>query len=383
MSEINQNNWNQHPNQVWSFQNMKDLISTKTLSKSNYPSSFDTKLNQEIENFEFDTLEGKPTSIKDSFSETHADAFLVIKNGEIIYEQYFNEMSAQSPHLMNSISKSFLGMLAGVLVGKGIVDPEDKISDLMPEFKDSAFTETTLQNALDMAGAVKFGEDYAQPDADFWHETAMFGWRPDLKANLKANNLKEFAQSLKETEQIDGEKYHYRTILTDVAAMALEQAANKSVFELMDEHIWQKLKPENDAHVVLDPNDFPYFGAGMNASARDLGRFGLMLLNDGKYASEQIVPASWISDTIAGDSGYKQRFAASEHGPMMPDGHYKNKMWVVDENIMLCIGIHGQFICINKATNSVIVRFSSQPEPLDLMMFANTLAGIQSVSSKI
>ena len=362
---------------------MKDLFSIQTLSKSNDPSSFDTKLNHDIENFEFDTLEGKSISIKDSFSETYADAFLVIKNEEIIYEKYFNEMSAHSPHLMNSISKSFLGMLAGVLVGKGIVDPEDKISNLIPEFKDSAFVETTLQNALDMAGAVKFGEDYAQPDADFWHETAIFGWRPDLKANLKANNLKEFAQSLKETEQNDGEKYHYRTILTDVAAMALEQAANQSVFELMEEYIWQKLKPENDAHVVLDLNGFPYFGAGMNASARDLGRFGLMLLNNGKYAEEQIVPASWISDTIAGDSGYKQRFAASEHGPMMPDGHYKNKMWVVDENIMLCIGIHGQFICINKATNSVIVRFSSQPEPLDLMMFANTLAGIQSVSSKI
>ena len=362
---------------------MRDLFSTQTLSKSNDPSSFDTKLNQDIENFEFDTLEGNSISIKDSFSETHADAFLVIKNEEIIYEQYFNEMSTQSPHLMNSISKSFLGMLAGVLVGKGIVDPEDKISNLIPEFRDSAFAETTLQNALDMAGSVKFGEDYAQPDADFWHETAMVGWRPDLKENLKVNNLKEFAQSLKETEQVDGEKYHYRTVLTDVAAMALEQAANKSVFELMDEHIWQKLKPENDAHVVLDSNDFPYFGAGMNASARDLGRFGLMLLNDGMHAGEQIVPASWISDTIAGDSGYKKRFAESEHGPMMPGGHYKNKMWVVDENIMLCIGIHGQFICINKATNSVIVRFSSQPEPLDLMMFANTLAGIQSVSSKI
>ena len=84
MSEINQNNWNQHPNQVWSFQNMKELFSTQTLSKSNDPSSFDTKLNHDIENFEFDTLEGKSISIKDSFSETHADAFLVIKNEEII-----------------------------------------------------------------------------------------------------------------------------------------------------------------------------------------------------------------------------------------------------------------------------------------------------------
>ena len=81
---------------------MKDMFPTKTFLKCNDPSSFDMKLNQDIENFEFDTLEGKSISIKDSFSETHADAFLVIKNDEIIYEQYFNEMSAQSPHLMNS-----------------------------------------------------------------------------------------------------------------------------------------------------------------------------------------------------------------------------------------------------------------------------------------
>ena len=206
-----------------------------------------------------------------------------------------------------------------------------------------------------------------------------------LKGDItKKSDVIKFSKKIqKEFEQIDGEKYHYRTVLTDVAAMALEQAANKSVFELMDEHIWQKLKPENDAHVVTDPGGFPYFGAGMNASARDLGRFGLMLLNNGEYQGEQIIPTSWIEDTIIGDAGYKQRFADSEHGPMMPSGHYKNKMWVVDENILLCIGIHGQFICVNKETNSVIVRFSSQPEPLDLVMFANTLEAIQTVSSQI
>nr|GIR52526.1 MAG: hypothetical protein CM15mP61_12350 [Gammaproteobacteria bacterium] len=99
---------------------------------------------------------------------------------------------------------------------------------------------------------------------------------------------------------------------------------------------------------------FHYFGAGMNAGARDLGRFGFKYFKRESITAEQIVPASWISNTIAGDSGYKQRFAASEHGPMMPSGHYKNKMWVVDENIMLCIGIHGQFISNKLQTQSLL-----------------------------
>ena len=77
----------------------------------------------------------------------------------------------------------------------------------------------------------------------------------------------------------------------------------KGVQELLEKHIWQKLKTEQDAVIVVDKTGLPFAGAGMNASTRDLARFGQMILNDGIYEREQIVPKEWIDSTRMGDDG--------------------------------------------------------------------------------
>ena len=79
---------------------------------------------------------------------THTDAFLVLKGGEILFEEYFNGMKPESVHLMNSITKSFIGMLAGILSSKGAFDIQDKITKYVPELRDSAFSNTTIRLML-------------------------------------------------------------------------------------------------------------------------------------------------------------------------------------------------------------------------------------------
>ena len=167
-------------------------------------------------------------------------------------------------------------MLTGILYEKGIIDPDKNVSDYIPEFKDTVFSETKLQHALDMSAAVEYGEDYSDPQADFWHETAIVGWRPQLVNAETPSTLFDYALSLQSKEQLDGEKYHYRTVLTNIVAMAIERATGERCQDLIEKHIWQKLRPEQDAAIVVDKTGFPYVGAGMNACARDLARFGLM-----------------------------------------------------------------------------------------------------------
>ena len=101
--------------------------------------------------------------LRDSFT----DAFLVMKDGIILTEEYFNGMSPSSFHLLNSVSKSFLGVLIGILFHGDILRPEDAVTKHLPELQDTAFRETSIQQALDMTGAVKFDEDYMNPAADF------------------------------------------------------------------------------------------------------------------------------------------------------------------------------------------------------------------------
>ena len=380
---MNKENWLTAPINKKSFQNIESLFDTIRLKRSSdAPSEIPLNL-QSLDSIEMQNIEGQTQSFREMMDSTHTDSFLVLKNGEIIFEEYFNDMSSDSLHLMNSITKSFIGMLVGILSDEGIFDIKDKITKYLPELNDTGFSETTIQSALDMSSAVKFEEDYDDPLCEFWREAAVVGWRPDLVDDNSPKTLLDFALSLKEKEQEEMEGYHYRSVLTNVIAMVIEKATNKRVQDLLEKHLWQKLKTEQDAVIVVDKTGLPFVGAGMNACTRDLARFGQMILNDGLYEEEQIVPKQWIDSTRIGDDGYRERFAKSDHGEMLPGGHYKNKMWVANSDEMMCIGIFGQTIHINRNTGTVIVKFSSFPEPADELMFANSFILLATISNSV
>ena len=380
---MNKENWLTAPINKKSFQNIESLFDTIRLKRSSdAPSEIPLNL-QSLDSIEMQNIEGQTQSFREMMDSTHTDSFLVLKNGEIIFEEYFNDMSSDSLHLMNSITKSFIGMLVGILSDEGIFDKKDKITKYLPELNDTGFSETTIQSALDMSSAVKFEEDYDDPLCEFWREAAVVGWRPDLVDDNSPKTLLDFALSLKEKEQEEMEGYHYRSVLTNVIAMVIERATNKRVQDLLEKHLWQKLKTEQDAVIVVDKTGLPFVGAGMNACTRDLARFGQMILNDGLYEEEQIVPKEWIDSTRIGDDGYRERFAKSDHGEMLPGGHYKNKMWVANLDEMMCIGIFGQIIHINRNTGTVIVKFSSFPEPADELMFANSFILLATISNSV
>ena len=380
---MNKENWLTAPINKKSFQNIESLFDTIRLKRSSdAPSEIPLNL-QSLDSIEMQNIEGQTQSFREMMDSTHTDSFLVLKNGEIIFEEYFNDMSSDSLHLMNSITKSFIGMLVGILSDEGIFDTKDKITKYLPELNDTGFSETTIQSALDMSSAVKFEEDYDDPLCEFWREAAVVGWRPDLVDENSPKTLLDFALSLKEKEQEEMEGYHYRSVLTNVIAMVIERATNKRVQDLLEKHLWQKLKTEQDAVIVVDKTGLPFVGAGMNACTRDLARFGQMILNDGLYEEEQIVPKEWIDSTRIGDDGYRERFAKSDHGEMLPGGHYKNKMWVANSDEMMCIGIFGQTIHINRNTGTVIVKFSSFPEPADELMFANSFILLATISNSV
>ena len=380
---MNKENWLTAPINKKSFQNIESLFDTIRLKRSSdAPSEIPLNL-QSLDSIEMQNIEGQTQSFREMMDSTHTDSFLVLKNGEIIFEEYFNDMSSDSLHLMNSITKSFIGMLVGILSDEGIFDTKDKITKYLPELNDTGFSETTIQSALDMSSAVKFEEDYDDPLCEFWREAAVVGWRPDLVDENSPKTLLDFALSLKEKEQEEMEGYHYRSVLTNVIAMVIEKATNKRVQDLLEKHLWQKLKTEQDAVIVVDKTGLPFVGAGMNACTRDLARFGQMILNDGLYEEEQIVSKEWIDSTRIADDGYRERFAKSDHGEMLPGGHYKNKMWVANSDEMMCIGIFGQTIHINRNTGTVIVKFSSFPEPADELMFANSFILLATISNSV
>ena len=381
---FNAHNWGYPPHNRASFQQVQQLVPTRRISRGTNPPSVLPIALQEVGKISYADSDGNPRMIQHMLDDTYTDAFLVTKNGTVLAEEYRNGMGPDSHHLLNSVSKSYLGMLAGILAAQGILDLGDKLTTYLPEFSNTAFHQTTLQQALDMTAAVKYGEDYADKKADFWVETAVVGWRPALVEANFPKTLFGYACTLGDTEQLDGEHFHYRTVLTNVVAMAIERATNQSVARLVEQKLWQPLQPEQDAVVVVDSSGFPYFGAGMNACARDLARFGQMLAQNGLYQDTQIVPKAWIQSCVQGTDELKALFAAGDYAQMIPGGHYHNQIWA-DSNrqLLICIGIHGQTIYVNQATDVVVVKLSTHPESAQLELFTDSFAGMHAITEAV
>ena len=377
---INSNNWREHPNNEWSFQNIEKLFSTQRIKKGDQkPSKFIVK-NAPIDKIEFSNLEGKKQTIRKMLANGYADSFLVLKEGKMIYEEYFNGMSQSSLHLINSISKNFLGMLTGILIENKLIDPNKKISEYVSEFRQSVFSETTLRHALDMTAAVKYDETYDNPNADFWHETSTVGWNPCLEKE-NPSNLLDYALSIIEKEQLDGDSYHYRTILTNIIAITLEAATEKKMSDLLETFLWQKLLPEQDLLMVVDNKGYPYMGAGLNACTRDLARFGQMLLQQGTFNGNSVIPASWIQETVTAGQAYKENFSKDPFGEVFPNGHYKNQTIVDKNGCFYCLGIYGQCVYINPKYETVIVKLSSQPGPAIPELLIDSVIAMNKIAS--
>lgn len=377
-------NWGYPPHNRASFQQVQQLFPTVRLARGNAPPATLNADLQAITELEYPGLDGGSCTVAQMLDDTWTDAFLVTKNGVIVFEDYRNTMGPESLHLLNSVSKSFLGMLVGILAHEGRIDPAEPLVSYLPEFADTAFSETTVQQALDMSGAVAYGEDYADRQADFWKETAVVGWRPALVNADTPATLFDYACTLRDTEQSDGEHFHYRTVFTNVVAMAVERATNTSVATLVEQKLWQPLGPEQDACVVADSSGFPYFGAGMNACARDLARFGQMLVQNGNYNGQQIVPAEWVRDTLEGSDELRRLFAESAYGNLIPGGHYRNQVWSdAPSSQLICIGIHGQTIFVDQTTAVVIVKLSTHPESAETALFTDTFAAMRMLCATV
>ena len=315
-------NWNQPAHNRSSFQRVQQLFPTARLARGSAKAADFELAAADLSQISYTGMDRQIHALDHFVDSTYTDAFLVLKDGVLVCEQYFNDMAPHSHHLLNSVSKSFLGMLAGIVIHDGLLDPERTVASYLPELGDSALAQSRVQDALDMTAAVRYGEDYDNAGDDFWHEAAVVGWRPQLVTSSSPRSLLDYAASLNVREHEDGEHFHYRTVLTNVLGMVVERVAEQPLQTLLQNRLWQPMGPEQDATVVVDPTGFPYMGAGMSACARDLARFGELLRNDGFYNDLQIIPAAWVRQTRSGSDQLRHLFAHSDYAGMIRGGHY-------------------------------------------------------------
>ena len=119
---------------------------------------------EEIGHVGFTGHDGSPTTVNRALRATLTERLLlVLRRGRIAMEWYGPGMSATAPHIIFSVGKSICGALGGILADRGLLDPDDRVVDYIPELASSVYAGCTIRHLLDMAVGITFGEDYDDP----------------------------------------------------------------------------------------------------------------------------------------------------------------------------------------------------------------------------
>lgn len=300
-----------------------------------------------------------PMTWDEAFTANHSDGLLVLHRGRVVYERYDGCLDETTLHGVMSVTKSITGLIGETLIAEGALDERALVGELVPELADSAFGDATLRQVLDMTAALDYSEDYADPEADVWTYARAGSTLPPPEDYDGPRSYFAFLETV-ERDGEHGEAFGYRTINTDALGWVIARTTEQSVADWLAERVWSRLGAEREAFFTVDSIGTPFAGGGFNATLRDLGRLGQLILDEGRLDGEQVLPADAIARIRQG--GDKAAFAKAGFSNL--DGWSYSGMWWVshdDHGAFAARGVHGQTIWVDPTAEMVIVRLAFHP----------------------
>jgi len=380
-NRIPRNLWDRTPWNRWSFQHIREILPTTEVWRGTGASWLLPEAENNLDELEFVNQQNQSTTLLEWLTDNYADGIAVSHRGTLVYERYFNRMTQRTLHLSQSVAKSVTSAVAGILVGRGLLDPEEKITSYLPELKETAWNGATLRHALDMTSGVRYIEDYEALDSDIAVTDVASGWRTPQQGIPTFACIWDQIISLNQTTRPHGARFEYRSIETDVIAHCMERITGTRLAELISHELWQPLGAEESACFTVDGIGYPLADGGFNSTLRDYARFGQMLCNRGVGNGRQIVPSEWISDTFAADpSLFGEPFNRG-----FENGAYRNQFWIRDihRQVIMARGVFGQLIYVDMDNDLVVTRLASWPEFLSLERKLDDLAAIDAITDQL
>jgi len=366
-ADVALDNWQSAPYLHWTFQHIAEFLPTAIISRGAHPVAHLPSTPTALSDLPmFDRVNSRRTTVGEVMATTATDGWIVTRHGKVLAEQYYGGMHADTSHLLMSVSKSLVGMVVGALHTDGVLDVDSQLTTYVPALAGSGYDGATVRHLLDMRSGIAFSEDYLDPTAEVRLLEQAIGWAPRTVPHLPTT-MYDFLHTL-HRKSAHGGPFEYRSCETDVLGWVCEAASGLRMPELMSHVLWSRLGAQNDATIGVDSVGTGMFDGGINACLRDLVRFGSIFLNGGiSLTGARVVSLSWIADTFAGGIDSRAAFAASPDDNRMPGGMYRNQCWFPysGNNVLLCLGIHGQMIYVNRAANVVAVKLSSWALPQD------------------
>jgi CubicO group peptidase (beta-lactamase class C family) len=359
--------WHMLDNDVSSlmFRSMGTLFTTRTVARSGPV----WQLPRDDHPLQVDyNWQGQRYTAQQFLERTYTNALLVMKDGRIVSEIYRNATDERSHFIGWSMTKSVTSLLIGCALAQGRIDSLDTpISRYLPELKGGGYEGVSIRQVMQMRSGVDYEERY-----DFDHP----GRAASNHIAALVKNTARFADVARTLPRIHepGSFFQYKTIDTAVLGWLIERVTQGSVAAYTARSLWEPLGAESDAFYIMDgPPGIgrEFSGAGFNATLRDFARFGQMVLDGGVAGGRRIVSEDWIrQSTRPSGSEDTQRSG------------YGLQWWILgDSGAFAAIGLQGQYIFIDPATRTVVVKLSYFPPGDNSALDSETQAFLNAVSA--
>jgi len=194
-NEITLANWREYPFSRWAFQNLPELIPTAEITTASEAEGPVAEPGL-IGSLSIHRRGGETVTTLEHFRRSHADRFVMMRDGIVLDEWLAPYAEAERPHVVFSVSKSITGMLAGIAVGDGALDPDGKVSDYVPSKRGSAYDEASVRDLLDMTASLDFEENYLDTTGNFARYRRAMLWNPE-RPDSEHETIRDVLGSLK------------------------------------------------------------------------------------------------------------------------------------------------------------------------------------------
>jgi CubicO group peptidase (beta-lactamase class C family) len=342
------------PVNALTFHDMDQLFYTREVTRSGPVWALPKR--DEALNFRY-TAGGNTHDAGEFADRTFTNALLILKHGTVVHEEYRNFTNDHTHYISFSMAKSITSMLIGIALAEGHIHSlDDKIGEYIPELKGSGYGDVSIRNVMRMRSGVAYDERY-----DFGVKSqAQQVFEEAIVENTK--RFADMAPNLKRT-QTPGQRFNYSTMDTAVLGWMLERAVKQPIATYMSTKLWEPMGAEAEGFWLADGSPGvgrELNGMGFNAVARDYARLGQLMLQKGALNGRQIVPSDWIELSTA---------STPIEGPSPPGATvqlgYGYQWWTLHgTGAYVALGLQGQFIYVDPATETVVVKLSYfPPEP--------------------
>jgi CubicO group peptidase (beta-lactamase class C family) len=381
---VSLDNWLSDPHAHWSFQHVEDMVPTAVIGRGTGPAAVLPAASAPAGGVPVTNTDGTVTTVGSVMASTATDGWAIAHRASMIVEEYVGGMGPKTRHLLFSVSKSLVAAVIGVLHGVGAIDLDAPVTAFVPDLATCGYDGATVRHLLDMRSGIAFSEDYGDPAAQIHVLDQAMGWAPKVSPD-GPSTLRDFLLTLRQ-KSAHGGPFEYRSCDADVLGWICEAVGGRRMPELMSELLWSRIGAQCDATIGVDTAGTGLFDGGINACLTDMVRFGSLLLREGvSLTGQQVVPAAWIADTLDGGPDSRQAFAASPDNTGMPGGMYRNQVWLPypGNDVVLCLGMCGQMIYVNRAAEVVAAKLSTLPRSEDPHMMLDALRAFDAVAYEL